>query len=79
MKGEARLVHPPQLTKALPVEHSFISQMGICVMFLFRFISPSLSGRVLFDRTLMAYIIHSFFFPKKNTENKEKCSLCVCV
>ena len=59
-----------QLTKLLPMEHSFANHMGTGIMLFSRFISFSLLDRVLFDKVLMACIIHSFvvvfffFFPR---------------
>lgn len=54
-----------QLTKLLPMERSFANHMGTGIMLFSRFISFSLLDRVLFDKVLMACIIHSFvFFPR---------------
>lgn len=54
-----------QLTKLLPMERSFANHMGIGIMLFSRFISFSLLDKVLFDKVLMACIIHYFvFFPR---------------
>ena len=54
-----------QLTKLLPMERSFANHMGIGIVLFSRFISFSLLDKVLFDKVLMACIIHSFvFFPR---------------
>ena len=54
-----------QLTKLLPMERSFANHMGTGIMLFSRLISFSLLDGVLFDKVLMACIIHSFvFFPR---------------